>query len=164
MAGTDVSKDVTRRYEDFLSTMDEGQRREWIKDIIDRMILAWDLKSKRQLADKLTLHHKAPSNWIQNSTVPWSAIFVCSHDTGKTLDWLYYGKEPHCLLADDAANELYTKLAELLRLSCKTKLIKEANDNGLNTLADALVDEVREFYAQRGELGHDKQSSIKQPK
>ena len=57
--------DMTKRDSDFLATMTDEQRQQWIKDIVHRMMQAWDVPSKIALAAKLGLNPKAPSNWIQ---------------------------------------------------------------------------------------------------
>ncbi len=132
----------------------EGQRL-WVKSIVDRLMRAWGFKNKKQLADALSLNAKAPSNWIQNASIPWSAIVVCSAQTGKSLDWLYYGNEPVLQLSEKTHELLKQRIEAFLQLSCKAKQIKEANINGLATLADGLSDDIKAFLLKYGEVGHD---------
>lgn len=155
-----LHKDITRRDVDFLASTNKEQRKQWIIAIVDRMMLAWGHKSKKELADELSLKEKAPSNWIQNGTVPWSAIFICSRSTGRSLDWLYYGNEPRRSLPETLKSKLTKQITSLVRLGCKMKLIKEVNNNGIETLSDTLSDEVDSFYQTHSEFTHHKNDKI----
>ncbi len=154
MTPTDKARDITRRPEVAISDMDKDERRVWIKAIVARMMQAWGFKNKKQLADALSLNAKGPSSWIQNGTIPWSAIFLCSNKTGKSLDWLYYGGQPEVMLTASAKSLLQERLNSFLQMSQKTKQICEVNDNGIATLADGLSDEITAFYQEFGETRH----------
>lgn len=154
MTPTDKARDITRRPEGAITDMDKDERRIWIKAIVERMMQAWGFKNKKQLADELSLNAKGPSSWIQNGSIPWSAIFICSNKTGKSLDWLYYGGEPEVVLAATTKTLLQERVKAFLEMSQKTKQISEVNDNGIATLADGLSDDIEAFYKEFGQIVH----------
>lgn len=57
-------------------------------------------------------------------------------------------------MPDESQSKFVEQLANFLHLSCKTKLIAEANTNGIQTLADALADDIQAFYLKHGVAGH----------
>jgi hypothetical protein len=76
----------------YLKNMTDEDRRKWAKQIVKRMMSAWQVADQKSLAAKLELNEKAPTNWIQKRSVPWHAVYSCHIETGKSLDWLYNGK------------------------------------------------------------------------
>jgi hypothetical protein len=146
--------DLTKRDKEFIAFMDDTARREWIKAIVERMIVAWELNNKAALSRLLGLNDNAASMWIQNKSVPWSSILLCGLKTGKSLDWLYFGHDAICLLPESTQQELKAQLLEMLNASCQARQINETNLNGINTLANTLREENNDFVVEHGEVGH----------
>jgi hypothetical protein len=92
MANTNGSNNTDGKH--YLTTMSDDDRRQWAKQIVKRMMIAWQVDGQKSLAEKLELNEKAPTNWIQKRSVPWHAVYSCHVATGKSLDWLYNGKLP----------------------------------------------------------------------
>lgn len=68
--------------------------KKWVKSIVRRMMVAYDIEDHAGLAVKCGVHIKTPSNWIQRKQVPWPNIYHCHQQTGKSLDWLINGVTP----------------------------------------------------------------------
>ena len=94
MNTTNDSKNKTRVDKAFYANMPLAEQQAWSRQIIDRIMLAYKFNEKKVLAEHLGCHQNMPSNWIQTASVPWTAVHLCHEQTGASLDWLYYGKDP----------------------------------------------------------------------
>lgn len=81
-----------------MSSVDE--QKAWTKEIVKRMMQAWNVSDHNALAIKCDVHGRTPSNWIQNKSVPQPMVYHCHQQTGRSLDWLYNGKEPAVTISE----------------------------------------------------------------
>lgn len=115
---------------DFLNEMTEEQRQQWARDIVNRMMAAWQVTEHKALAQRLGLHGNTPSNWIQKKSVPWTAIYTCHKETGTSLDWLYNGVTPQFEVTQPMLSAFATKAGILFKTSEQMELIAETQENG----------------------------------
>lgn len=124
---------------DFLKNMSDEQRQQWARAIVQRMMLAWQVEEHKALAALLDLHPQTPSNWIQKKAVPWTAIYACHKATGKSLDWLYNGKEPVTEVSVQMRKSFEAAAVELLGYSAKMNMVKKLKDNGFTSVAEGMA-------------------------
>jgi hypothetical protein len=137
-----------RRDKDFLNKMTTKERQQWAKQIVHRMMKAWQISDKKAIADVLGCHPKIPGNWIQNGNVPWHVIYTCHLDTGVSLDWLYNAKLPTTEITPEMHEQLLKMAEEVLSLGVRMNLVKEANANGFEALSQSMVaDLLKKFTA-----------------
>ncbi|MFT5162070.1 MAG: hypothetical protein ACI9FJ_000638 [Alteromonadaceae bacterium] len=74
-----------------INEMSKEQRKGYVGTIIDRMMLAYGVKTKKELAAMLGCVAHTPSNWTSQATIPWLMLDKCHHQTGISMDWLLYG-------------------------------------------------------------------------
>ena len=126
----------------------EFERRQWIKEIIKRMMAAWGFESKKGLALHLGLNENAAYNWVQNNSIPWPAAYQCSNETGRSMDWIIKGIEPTISLPASCRTKVTKRITDVVVMAEQMKLITEANQNGLHTLADKLTDEIETIVTE----------------
>ena len=124
------------------------ERRQWIKEIIKRMMAAWGFESKKDLALHLGLNENAAYNWVQNNSIPWPSAYQCSNETGRSMDWIIKGVEPTISLPASCRTKVTKRITDVVVMAEQMKLITEANTNGLHTLGDKLTDEVETIITE----------------
>jgi hypothetical protein len=100
-----------------LKNMSDEEKHDWAKQIVKRMMIAWEVSDQKSLAAKLELNEKAPTNWIQKRSVPWNAVYTCHAETGRSLDWLYNGKQQTIEMTTTAYRQLEKDTENLLENS-----------------------------------------------
>lgn len=129
----------------FLRSMTTEERHRWVKDIVDRMLQAWQLCERKALAQKLGFHDNTVGNWISKGVVPWESIYTCHIETGRSLNWLFKGEEDEITLTTDTLVQIRTALESIMVMGEKMNLISQNEDNGHKLMAKTLTDEVVEL-------------------
>lgn len=62
-----------------------------VVNIVDRMKLALDLKSSKELAKYLGVSDSSISNWIRRNTVPYAECVQITKRNNISMDWLLFG-------------------------------------------------------------------------
>ena len=62
------------------------------KKIINRLVVAYDVKTVKALSEMLNTTVSVIGNRIARNTIPYDLIVKCSIDTGARLQWLLYGE------------------------------------------------------------------------
>lgn len=128
-----------------MTDMTDAQRKEWVIGMVARLIEAWELGSKKALAAHLGLNEKAPSNWIQKRIIPHDAIFNCHLSTGKTLHWLYFGRNQPIELTDDMNNQLEQTTDALLSSGETMEMLKVLDKGARNFIVKGMVKNLLEI-------------------
>ncbi|ANC41908.1 hypothetical protein A6V27_16775 [Hafnia alvei] len=78
------------------------------KDILDRIIKAYGVTTKKDLAEKLETSPSSVSSWALRDVVPGDIIIKCAMETRCPLHWLMTGKDEfeNSHSNNQAANEL----------------------------------------------------------
>ncbi|MEG0231057.1 MAG: phage repressor protein CI [Hafnia sp.] len=63
------------------------------KAILERVIEAYGVTTKKELAEKLETSPSSVSSWALRDTVPGDIIIKCAMETHRSLHWLMTGKE-----------------------------------------------------------------------
>jgi hypothetical protein len=123
----------------FLKDMSDEERRKWAKQIVRRMMDAWQVPDQKSLAAKLDLNEKAPTNWIQKRSVPWNAVYTCHAETGKSLDWLYNGKTQAIEITSAMQGALEKNTATLLESSETMNMLKVLDEGATKFFVTGMV-------------------------
>jgi hypothetical protein len=107
-----------------LKDMTDGEKYQWAKEIINRMMAAWAVETHKSLAAKLGMNDKVANNWLQKLSVPFHPVHSCHLETGKTLDWLYYGQHPPVEITPPMYTAFKVSTDELLRAGESMGMIK----------------------------------------
>jgi hypothetical protein len=124
---------------DFLKNMTFEQRQQWARDIVNRMMSAWNVDEHKILAEVLGMHPQTPSNWIQKKAVPWTVIYTCHKETGRSLDWLFDGEEPRTEITAAKVKSFEKSAIELMTYSEKMRLVQQVKADGFDTMAQGLA-------------------------
>ncbi len=151
-----------RRDKDFINDMTQEQRQQWAKEIMGRMMKAWGLKEQKEVAEKVNCHYKMPANWVQTFSIPWSVIYTCHLDTGRSLDWLYNGEISTNMSTPDIQSALIDATKVTLKKAIYMNLIDETSRNGLNILTKRLVQDLQLLLACT-DTGESKSKSKSEP-
>ena len=119
-----------RRDAELFEKMTVEQRKNWAKQIVHRMMCAYNVSEKKGLAELIGCHQNMPSNWIQQGSVPWKVIYHCHVETGATLDWLYDGKEASVKITKHLRYKLESIALEVMHLADRLDQIEQTGDDG----------------------------------
>ena len=125
--GSDMGK---RRDAEFFEKMTIEQRKNWAKQIVNRMMSVYHVSEKKGLAALIGCHQNMPSNWIQLGSVPWKVIYHCHVETGASLDWLYDGKEPPVEITKKLRYKLESIALEVMDIAARLDRIEQTGDDG----------------------------------
>jgi hypothetical protein len=134
-----VKKDHTGT-RSFLNNLTDSQRQKWAKLQVNRMMQAWQVEDHSGLAAKFGAHERTPSNWIQNRAVPWTAIYTCHEQTGRTLDWLYNGKEADKVISVSQRRAFEKSVSNVLHSAEQMGMVHVAGDIGYKMVVQGLVE------------------------
>lgn len=76
------------------------------KAILDRIIEAYGVATKKELSEKLETSPSSVSSWALRDTVPGDIIIKCAMETHRSLHWLMTGKEEFEKSNSDDVKEL----------------------------------------------------------
>ncbi|MFT4925486.1 MAG: hypothetical protein ACI8WB_001579 [Phenylobacterium sp.] len=103
--------------------------------IVERMMAAFDVRFKTELAAIVDCDSKKPGKWIGKGKVPDYAVLICHYKTGASLDWLYDGKT-----FDSKARDAFeAKILDGLCTSNDMGLIALTESNGFDATAKLLT-------------------------
>jgi hypothetical protein len=123
----------------FLSAMTEGQKRRWARGIVNRLMKAWGVDEHKALAQIYGIHDNTPSNWIHKKAVPWTVIYACHKETGRSLDWLYDGEEPTVDITPELNAEFNGAGIVLLKTSANMGLIAQLKNDGFESVVTGMM-------------------------
>jgi hypothetical protein len=129
----------------FLNSMTDKERQKWAKGIVTRMMLAFKVDDHKSLAAKYAMHERTPSNWIQKHAVPWTAIYSCAEQTGRSIDWLYNGKEPPIKLSLSQRRMFEAAAKKLLHNCEQMGVVEILNDAGHDLLVTGMINNFLEI-------------------
>ena len=131
-----------------VKNMDAKARSHWIKMIVTRMIIAWKAKDYKGLSEKIDLNEKAPANWVQRGTVPWTHIYSCHVETGKPLEWLLHGSVGTFNPSEKTNKALYKSADTLIKSSEQMEMMsfqsKEVRDSFIRGLTKGFLTTMNE--------------------
>lgn len=122
------------------------KQQEWSRQIVDRIMKAYQFNEKKVLAKYLGCHQNMPSNWIQTASVPWTTVHLCHTETGASLDWLYYGKEPRYNF-NESEEERCKSLINQAMIFGRRLLQSEINEReAFQMVGDTLIKDLRCYF------------------
>ncbi len=145
MSNPDEVLEAGRRDSEFFNGMTLGQKQQWAKDIIKRMMQASGVYEKKGLAKIIGCHQNMPSNWLQKGSVPWKVVYICHRETGVSLDWLYNGVEPAVVISSEVKRKLKNTVTQLLVLAERENLIAQSDKDSFETIAIQTTKEMIEL-------------------
>ncbi len=134
-----------RRDKDFINDMTQEQQQQWAKEIMQRMMKAWGLKEQREIAKMVNCHHKMPANWIQSFSIPWSVIYTCHLDTGRSLDWLYNGKIATDMSTEDVQHNFIESAKVTIDAAIHMDIISKNTPHAVSLLAKRLIKDLKKL-------------------
>jgi hypothetical protein len=120
-----------------------------VKVIISRMMTAYDVTSTRTLAQ--VSGHKADTirSWSREPcTMPYAAIDACSRTTGRSMDWLLFGKQESFSQTVNQEGVLQALVCQALLGAVEYSQIAQVSVNGLDNLARKLTNDVLTLLKQ----------------
>lgn len=115
------------------------EEKEKARKTVKRMMQAWGFSDHSELAVECDVHIRTPSNWIQHKGVPWPMLCHCHQQTGRSLDWLYDGKEPPTTVTAQQRHTLTKEIEKLLISSEYFDLIMPTNTDNNQLLIKGLI-------------------------
>lgn len=113
--------------------------KEKARKIVKRMMSAWGFNDHSELAAECDIHIRTPSNWIQHKGVPWPMLCHCHQQTGRSLDWLYDGKEAAITVTTEQRHTLAIEIEKLFISSEYFELITPTNEENNQLLIKGLI-------------------------
>lgn len=108
-------------------------------DVIDRMKAVYDVRTDRQLAERIGVEDVIFTRWRNRNTFHKEVVFAVAYDRGVSINDLLFGCPENTLVAEVSAAE-----AETVKALCKEQGLTEA---GLLRFALRLYQEVCERFA-----------------
>ena len=128
----------------------DENRRAWCRAIVERMMPLYQVKTKTDLSRALGYDNpKKVAMWIQHGTIPYQTVIMCALTKGISLDYIFFGNEVAFSLDSEAKQQLQQQYVEVLASGEKMRLIEQKKPQGIDFLADALVDETQDFIANK---------------
>lgn len=113
--------------------------KKWVKSIVRRMMVAYNIEDHAALALKCGVHVKTPSNWIQRKQVPWPNVYSCHQQTGKSLDWLINGVAPQSAPTASQCQKFASEANMLINSLAIMGFISELRPNSYDALEKGLT-------------------------
>jgi hypothetical protein len=128
------------------ANMPEKEAQLWSRGIVDRMMNAYDFKEKKALAKHFGCHQNMPSNWIQTSSVPWTAVHLCHQETNTSLDWLYYGKEPTYDFNENTGKRCKEIIAQQMIFARRLLKANMLEHEAFKMVENSLFDDLKSYF------------------
>ena len=122
-----------------IKEMPDEDKRHWVRMINSRLMAAWDLKDYKAIARHLGLNDKAPTNWIQKFTIPWTAIYACHTQTGRSIEWLLHGKDVTFTANERTRHAMKLSAATLIKSSKEMQMLNFKDESLEALFIDGLV-------------------------
>ncbi|MFT5162069.1 MAG: hypothetical protein ACI9FJ_000637 [Alteromonadaceae bacterium] len=129
----------------YVQDQSDAQRKAYVHVLTERMMEAYKVSKKKDLAESLHCAPNTLSNWITQGTVPWPMIDRCHCDTGVPVDWLLYGKTS-ITYSIEQVNQLKALVSNILTNGVEYDVIAQQQPNGIATLTHKFEKELLKMF------------------
>ena len=117
--------------------------------ITSRMMQAYEVSKQLEMASLLGCAKNTISNWGTQGTIPWTMIERCHRDTGKSIEWLLYGKTGRDLTMQQR-DKLKKQVTAVFVEGIGYKMIESMEDDAVERLSTKLTEDLIKWWKAEG--------------
>ena len=129
-----------------IQALSDDDKKELIKDIIQRMCVAYGFEVtkgfQKVLTEHLGLSESTVKSWVFNKRIPFEVMLECAGKTNTSFDWLMTGVEPAPNFTKETEEKVKTEVTELVVNAIRFDLLSK--EDGPDVFATGVVNVVRE--------------------